>query len=461
MQTGFTFNRALSVHFWTTASRTFCMMGIFIPVFLLFQIDSFGQKPWQPSPDLILHSDQELFPGIDGVRDPRSFEEKIFSYTRAMKLPTFPGLLEDLGIEGAGNHYFFYDSTKKKDSSGFDRFNAKAEKLFKILPVPIYSYSTEAGNIFGLAKFNLFHLSKEDTISKPSKISGVFTVSSKGRINASLATEWVFNQNKWVILSYFNYKKQPEYIFGIGNDVKREDVEQVQYDRIKFVATPMYLFFNNLYAGLGIDVSRYFNVEPDSNSFLIRDSVTGLNGGTGVGIGFSAAYDTRDSRYNPFKGAYILSTFIFYPTAIGSTFQYSKFELDARKYFHPWRKDVIALQAFTGTETGNVPFYELEMMGGDSRMRGYYLGAYRDKVLFDCQVEYRMHIWNIFGITGWIGTGRVADSYSNLSIDGFHVSYGGGIRIRVDSKNNTNLRFDFGFGEDGIKGTYINFAEAF
>ena len=26
----------------------------------------------------------------------------------------------------------------KKDSSGFDRFNAKAERLFKILPVPIY-----------------------------------------------------------------------------------------------------------------------------------------------------------------------------------------------------------------------------------------------------------------------------------------------------------------------------------
>jgi len=31
----------------------------------------------------------------------------------------------------------------KKDSSGFDKFNQKAEGLFKVLPVPIYSYSTE------------------------------------------------------------------------------------------------------------------------------------------------------------------------------------------------------------------------------------------------------------------------------------------------------------------------------
>src|SRR4029079_5803908 len=107
-------------------------------------------------------------------------------------------------------------TTAGKDSlSGFDSFNKKAEHLFKILPVPLYSYSTEAGNTFGLAKFNLFDLSKKDTVSKPSKLSEVVTFSSKGRVNASVTTELVFHQNKYVILSYINYKKQPEYIFGI------------------------------------------------------------------------------------------------------------------------------------------------------------------------------------------------------------------------------------------------------
>jgi hypothetical protein len=41
------------------------------------------------------------------------------------------------------------------------------------------------------------------------------------------------------------------------------------------------------------------------------------------------------------------------------------------------------------------------------------------------------------------------------------LSFGGGLRIRVDSENNTNMRFDFGFGPDGVNGFYINFAEAF
>jgi hypothetical protein len=53
------------------------------------------------------------------------------------------------------------------------------------------------------------------------------------------------------------------------------------------------------------------------------------------------------------------------------------------------------------------------------------------------------------------------DKYSNFNFNGLWLSYGGGIRIRVDSENNTNLRFDMGFGPNGVSGFYFNFAEAF
>ena len=84
----------------------------------------------------------------------------------------------------------------KKDSTGFDRFNAKAEHLFKILPVPIYSYSPEAGNIYGLAKFNVINLNKKDTISKASKLSEVFTASSLHQVNASISTQLVIRRRQ-------------------------------------------------------------------------------------------------------------------------------------------------------------------------------------------------------------------------------------------------------------------------
>lgn len=345
--------------------------------------------------------------------------------------------------------------------SGFDKFNKKAEALFKVIPVPIITYSSEAGNIFGLAKFNLFHPSKKDTISRPSKLSEVVSFSTKGRVNVSISNDLILHENKYMILSYFNYKKQPEYLLGIGNDVSLDNAEQVTINRIKFFSTAMIRVKKFVYAGIALDVADYFKVEADSNSFLIRDNVTGLHGGTDVGLGAAFALDSRDNRYNAYKGELLLATVLFYPEWLGSSFQFASVSLDARKYYNPWFRHVIAVQATTTYTSGDVPFYDLAQLGGEDKMRGYYKGALRDKVLFDAQIEYRMPVWNIFGITTWIGTGRVADQYNNLSLDGFRLSFGGGIRLRVDTKNNTNLRLDMGFGPGGVSGFYFNFAEAF
>ncbi|MFI5155781.1 MAG: BamA/TamA family outer membrane protein [Chitinophagales bacterium] len=352
---------------------------------------------------------------------------------------------------------------KKHDSTGFDRFNKKAEALFKIIPVPIYSYSTDAGNIFGLAKFNLIHLSKKDTISKPSKLSEVFTVSTKGRINASVSTELVFHENKYVIISYLNYKKQPDYIAGFSNSLSRDSVTQVEYDRIKVVATGLYLVAKNLYVGIGVDFNHYFSVTADSGSFVKNNNALGLAAGWCNGAGIAIAYDSRDNRYNAHHGTYIIGTSLFYGNWLGSAYTFSKYILDARHFIEPWPKlkHVLAMQVTTTFADGNAPFMEYAQLGGDNQMRGYYQGALRDNVLLDGQVEYRVPVWNIFGAVAWVGCGQVQNSYSNLMLNQFHITYGAGLRIRVDTKNNTNMRFDMGFGSKGIQAFYINFAEAF
>jgi hypothetical protein len=360
----------------------------------------------------------------------------------------------------AGWHTYA-QSTEADTLSKFDRFNKKAEKLFKIIPAPIVTYSSEAGNVFGLAKFNVFQLSKKDTISRASKLSEVVSFSTKGRINVSVSSDLIFKQDKFIVLSYFNYKKTPEYILGIGNDVSIDDVEEVTIDRTRFSTTILRRVKEYYYAGISLDFSDYFKIASDSNSFLIRDNVAGLRGGTDIGVGFSAALDSRDNRYKPYEGALFLTTFVFYPKFLGSRYEFMTFNLDARKYWNVYRKHVLAVQATTQYSSGDVPFYDLALMGGEDRMRGYYKGALRDKVLVDAQVEYRMPVWNIFGLTTWVATGRVFDQYKNFTFNDFWLSFGGGVRIRVDSKNNTNLRFDMGFGPNGVSGFYFNFAEAF
>jgi hypothetical protein len=345
--------------------------------------------------------------------------------------------------------------------SKFDRTNQKMEKLFKIIPVPLYSYSTEAGHTFGLAKFNLIDLSKNDTISSASKISEVLTFSTLGRVNVSVSTELNWHNGRYMVAGFINYKQQPEYMLGIGNDVSIEDVEQVSFTRLKFVNYGMIQAVKNLYLGIGVDLTNYTKIEYDSTSFLLEDNVSGIEGGTSTGLGFAAIYDSRDNRYNAYKGFYAALKTMTFPSWMGNPYLYSSYNIDLRTYINPWYKHVIAFQATTSLRTGDVPFYELAMLGGEDQMRGYYKGALRDNVLVDCQMEYRMPVWKIIGVTTWIGTGRVAESYADMALDDFWLSYGLGLRLKVDSAHNTNLRFDWGFGPNGINGFYINFAEAF
>jgi outer membrane protein assembly factor BamA len=352
-------------------------------------------------------------------------------------------------------------SVKTDSLSKFDATNAKMERLFKIIPVPLYSYSTEAGHTFGLAKFNLIDLSKNDTISAASKISEVVTFSTEGRINASVATELNWHNGRYMVTGYINYKRLPEYMLGIGNDVSIEDVEEVSTTRLKFVNYFLMQVVKNLYVGIGVDLTNYTDIKYDSTSFLVEDNVLGVDGGTSTGLGFAAVYDSRDNRYNAYKGYYAALKTMNFPSWMGNPYLFSSYNLDLRTYINPWLKHVIAFQATTSLRTGDVPFYELAQMGGEDQMRGYYKGALRDKVLVDCQMEYRMPVWKMFGVTAFVGTGRVAGSYSDLSLDGFWLSYGGGLRIRVDTEHNTNLRLDWGFGPNGVNGFYINFAEAF
>jgi len=345
--------------------------------------------------------------------------------------------------------------------SKFDKFNIKAEALFKIIPVPIISYSQEAGNIIGLAKFNAFALSKKDTISQPSKISESVSFSTKGRVNVNVANDLIFNENNYFVLSKFRYAKQPEYLFGIGNDVSIDDIEEVTNEHIGFEINALRRVYKNLYVGIGLELDDYLDIKTEPDSFLVENMVSGLNGGTNFGLGVSVIWDNRDNRYNAHSGSFLKTSFMTYQKSLGSAYQFNRFELDARKYFNPWLKHVVAMQATTTSLDGDIPYYDLALLGGQNKMRGYYQGALRDKVLVDTQVEYRMPVWKILGLVGWVGTGRVAESYKALDLNDFWISYGGGLRIKVDSENDINIRIDAGFGNNGINGVYFNFSEAF
>jgi outer membrane protein assembly factor BamA len=178
------------------------------------------------------------------------------------------------------------------------------------------------------------------------------------------------------------------------------------------------------------------------------------------GIGVKIQNEGRDNRLNAKKGFYVDASYQVFRKALGSEFNFEYFQTDIRYYNTPYKKITIASQIRTEAKNGDVPVQSLSQLGGDFAMRGTYRGRYRDLVAVDTQLELRFPIFWIFGGTIFNSLGQVAPSYKDLSFNAFHYNYGFGLRLKVDSVHDINLRFDYGISKDQ---TYfiVNFAEAF
>jgi len=355
------------------------------------------------------------------------------------------------------------DTTKKTLMQKFNSFNEKAENLFKILPFPLVSYATETGTVIGLVKYNLVRLVKSDTISSPSSFSELITISTKEQFKVVLSTKQYYMQNKLILQSEAQYIDYPDIIFGVGNDVSRDNLEHIETKRIVFNNGAFVSLDKkqHVYFGAIFNYTNYLSVSFEDSSFFLKNHYSGYLGGVSSGIGLGVIFDNRDHRYNSTNGTYISTNIISFDGLIGSYYNYYSYELDIRHFWNPWYTHVIAAQIYTKGNVGSVPFYSLSQMGGTERMRGYYYGAIRDKLILDAQVEYRMHIWNIFGMVAFVSAGRVADNWSQMDFGNLWYGGGVGLRVMVDRANRANLRVDFGYGEDGSRTLVLGFTEAF
>jgi outer membrane protein assembly factor BamA len=211
-----------------------------------------------------------------------------------------------------------------------------------------------------------------------------------------------------------------------------------------------------------VDYHYFYEVELDNSSSGNDAEPEDFSENLGLqsGLGIKISMEGRDNRLNAKHGFFIDAGFQVFDKFLGGDFNFKYVQADLRYYFTPLKKLTIATQARTESKQGNVPVQSLAFLGGDYTMRGIYLGRYRDKVSIDSQVELRFPIFWILGGTVFGGAGQVAPEYGQMSWDSFHYCYGTGLRLKVDSKHDINLRFDMGFSAD--QNIFImNFSEAF
>ncbi len=341
------------------------------------------------------------------------------------------------------------------DNDSIMNFKSK----FNGYPYAFYSPETEIA--VGGGGIYIFYTAK-DSLTNPSKIGFGGYYSTLKNYKISINPALYYFENILFIRAPVSYGFFVDKYWGKGDDTPETGNEP--YSRQDFSAT-LYIQSPPAFAaadrsGLVIDYNYTEIIERKENQFLKDSTLTGVNGGSILGIGFDLTWDSRDNIFFPNKGGYQYFKISYY-TPIDYNYKFLEFEVDIKHFWAIKEDKVIAANFYAKSVSGNVPFYRLPALGGSKRMRGYFHGRYRDNFYATIQAEYRQYFWRKFGFVVFGGLGNVASLPIEYNFDTMKYSYGAGLRYLFNKKQKINLRMDIGIGQGGNTGIYFGIEEAF
>ena len=302
--------------------------------------------------------------------------------------------------------------------------------------------------------------SKPSDETRPSSLWLLAVYTQKKQFQIQLTPEVYLRKNSFVLNMALKYERFPQKFFGVGNDVPASEEEAYTPKTAGFRVAIKKRFLGNFYAGLQYEVENTVIQTAAPGGLLDSEDIVGSRGGWISGLGFNIIWDNRDNVFFPRRGRYFSLAADLYTPALGSDFSYTNVCLDLRTYVPVSSDQVLALQAYFKTRGGSPPFYHLALLGGDSIMRGYYRGRYRDKTLVAVQAEYRVPVWWRFGAAAFAGLGEVSAGLGDFRLANLKYSVGFGVRFKLDTREGTNIRVDFAWGEHS-NGLYMTVQEAF
>ena len=334
------------------------------------------------------------------------------------------------------------DKTQEKD---FD---------FSIIGGPHYSSTVKLG--LGIVAAGLYRVDKNDLSIPPSNVSFFGDVTTTGFYLLGVRGNTLFTGGKYRLDFNTYFFSFPSAFWGIGYDsatygkagAYKRLQNQVKVDFMVRVAKDFYVGTNASF--------NYIKGKDFTNIEQLRgENPLNINAGLGVFL----MYDSRDFITNAYRGIYFKAEQRFFPSFMGNREAFYRTEVQWNAYHPLWKGAVLAYDVHGMFNYGNPPWTMLALMGGSSRMRGYYEGRYRDNNLIEAQVELRQKVYGRNGIVIWGGAGNVFPSFSKFN--GAHTLPNYGIGYRWEFKKRVNVRLDYGFGLRGQKSFMFGINEAF
>lgn len=332
----------------------------------------------------------------------------------------------------------------------------------QLINYPTLAYSPETRWEFGVSSLYVYSANK-DLSNRLSEIKAFTFYTQENQYGIWLDHAVYSDKNKWFVYGRARYQSFPLFYFGIGPESQQEYTALIdgQYtllrERILREVKP------SLYFGLELDYQRLANVDYLETSAQYVPPETGESGSTNLGLGAGLLFDNIHNAMNPREGLYSEWAFLSYRDQIGSDFNFTTYISDSRIYRPVKKNTVLAAQLYGQFTRGDAPFNMLSLMGGESLMRGYYLGRYRDKNLLAGQIEYRILPFGFskkWGASVFLAAGQVYGDDYDFMWNQFLPTGGAGIRYLIFPDKDIYTRIDLSFTREG-SGVYFFIGEAF
>ena len=331
----------------------------------------------------------------------------------------------------------------------------------KFMNYPTLAFSPETSWEIGLSSLYIYSANR-DLKNRLSEIKAFTFYTLENQYGIWLDHALYSDKNKWFFLGRARYQSFPLLYYGIGAESSPEHIARIDGNFTYYKERFLREVFINFYTGIEFDL-QIMNKVSYKNSATNFSKPAGGNGSTNIGLGWGIIYNNIHNVLNPRNGIFSELAFLNYSDKIGSDYNLTTFLLDNRFYIPIKKNNVLAFQLQGQFTTGNPPFNLLSLIGGESLMRGYYLGRYRDKHGLAGQSEYRMLPFSFakrWGASLFFAAGEVFNSNNNFQFKNLLPTGGAGLRFLLFPQKDIYTRIDYALTKEG-SGFYFFIGEAF
>jgi hypothetical protein len=264
----------------------------------------------------------------------------------------------------------------------------------------------------------------------------------------------------------------PQYTWGLGGNSPESDQSLIYADYLRIYQNGLFQLHDGYwYIGPGYALDYHYNISESEfaeEGSLERYGQAGYTSTVSSGFTANLVFDARKNAINPPDGAYLLISWRWNDTRLGSTFTNNSLFIDGRKYvpLSTSRTSIVALRSYYWTVVnGTTPYLDLPAtnwapISGISS-RGFELGRYRSNAMVYGEVEHRYQLSRngLWGLVTFVNVAS-ASNYDTQQFQYWQMGAGFGLRTKLNKFSGTNISVDLGFSRDYV-GIWLNIGEMF